>query len=170
MLILNSGILLALSLSCSYNFEVWEVEPPCTHVKAKTGDKVLTSWWAVKLGRFQLCKNVQICVLWMQQLLRFQCYFGCSCHVGLSPHLDKNQDYFTDFWKKRPFRSIPIKCCLVLIKSTPNIVYGVAQENNAVDLLPHQKQGKTIPVNIESTLPKMHGNVSSALDIFAFFL
>ena len=27
----------------------------------------------------QLCKNVQICVLWMQQLLRFQCYFGCSC-------------------------------------------------------------------------------------------
>ena len=26
--------------------------------------------------------------------------------------------------------------CLVLIKSTPNIVYGVARENKAVDLLP----------------------------------
>ena len=47
------------------------------------------------------------------------------------------------------------------------IVYGVAQENNAVDLLPYQKQGKTIPV-IASTLLKMHGNVS--LDILAFFL
>jgi hypothetical protein len=46
-------------------------------------------------------------------------------------------------------------------------VYGVARENNAVDLLPHQKQGKTIPV-IASTLPKMHSNVS--LDILAFFL
>jgi hypothetical protein len=46
-------------------------------------------------------------------------------------------------------------------------VYGIARENNAVDLLPHQKQGKTIPV-IASTLPKMHGNVS--LDILAFFL
>jgi len=55
----------------------------------------------------------------------------------------------------------------VLIKSTPDIVYGVARENNAVDLLPYQKQGKTIPV-IASTLPKMHGNVS--LDILAFFL
>ena len=76
-----------------------------------------------------------------------------SCHVGLSPHLDKNQDYFTDFWKKRPFRPLPIKRCLVLIKSTPDIVYGVARENNAVDLIPHQKQGKTIPV-IASTLPK----------------
>ena len=49
----------------------------------------------------------------------------------------------------------------------PNIVYGVARENNAVDLLPHQKQGKTILV-IASTLPKMHGNVS--LDVLAFFL
>ena len=28
----------------------------------------------------------------------------------------------------------------------PNIVYDLAQENNAVDLLPYQKQGKTIPV------------------------
>ena len=109
-------------------------------------------------------------------------YFGCSsyfgfnatlvavvfsCHVGLSPHLDKNQDYFTDFWKKRPFRPIPIKRCLVLIKSTPDIVYGVARENNAVDLIPHQKQEKTIPV-IASTLLKLHGNMS--LDILAFFL
>ena len=51
MLILDSGILLALSLSCGCNFEVWEVEPPCTRVKAETGDKALTSWWAVKLGR-----------------------------------------------------------------------------------------------------------------------
>ena len=86
-----------------------------------------------------------------------------SCHVRLSPHLDKNQDliYFMDFWKKRPFRPLPIKRCLVLIKSTPNIVYGVARENNVVDLLPYQKQ-------IASTLPKMHGNVS--LDILAFFL
>jgi hypothetical protein len=85
----------------------------------------------------------------------------------LSPHLDKNQDYFTDVLKKRSFRPLPIKRCLVLIKSTPDIVYGVARENNAVDLLPYQKQGKTIPV-IASTLPKMHGNVS--LDILAFFL
>ena len=80
------------------------VEPPCTRVKAETGDKALTSWWAVKVERFQLRKNVQICVLWMQQLLRFQCYLVAvvfSCHVGLSPHLDKNQDYFTDFWKKK---------------------------------------------------------------------
>ena len=53
MLILDSGILLALSLSCGYNFKVWEVEPPCTRVKAETGDKALTSWWAVKLGRNQ---------------------------------------------------------------------------------------------------------------------
>ena len=53
MLILDSGILLALSLSCGYNFEVWEVEPPCTCVKAEAGDKALTSWWAVKLGRNQ---------------------------------------------------------------------------------------------------------------------
>ena len=49
----------------------------------------------------------------------------------------------------------------------PNIVYGVARENNAVDLLPYQKQGKPIPV-IASTLPKMHGKVS--LDIIAIFL
>ena len=60
MLILDSGILLALSLSCGYNFEVWEVEPPCTRVKAKTGDKALTSWWAVKLGRNQqMNKNLK---------------------------------------------------------------------------------------------------------------
>ena len=64
-----------------------------------------------------------------------------SCHVGLSPHLDKNQDYFTNFWKKkRPFRPIPIERCLVLIKSTPNIVYGIARENNPVTSL---KTGKT---------------------------
>ena len=69
--------------------------------------------------------------------------------------------------KDQMFRPIPIKCCLVLIKSTPDIVYGVARENNAVDLLPYQKQGKTIPV-IASTLPKIHGNVS--LDVLAFFL
>ena len=56
-------------------------------------------------------------------------------------------------FEKRPFRPIPIKCCLVFIKSTPDIVYGVARENNAVDLLPHQKQGKTILV-IASTLQK----------------
>ena len=37
-------------------------------------------------------------------------------------------------------------------------MYGVARENNAVDLIPHQKQEKTIPV-IASTLLKMHGNV-----------
>ena len=43
MLILDSGILLALSFSCSYNFKVWEVEPLCTCVKAETGDKALTS-------------------------------------------------------------------------------------------------------------------------------
>ena len=93
-------------------------------------------------------------------------YFGCSsyfgfnatlvavvfsCHGGLSPHLDKNQDYFTDFCKKDHLGRFPIKCCLVLIKSTPDIMNGVAWENNAVDLLPHQKQGKTIPV-IASTL------------------
>ena len=41
--------------------------------KGRSGDKALTSWGAVKLGRFQLLKNVQIWVLWMQQLLRFQC-------------------------------------------------------------------------------------------------
>ena len=56
---------------------------------------------------------------------------------------------------------------LLLIKSTPDIVYGIVWENNAVDLLPHQKQGKTIPV-IASTLLKMQGNVS--LDILALFL
>ena len=49
----------------------------------------------------------------------------------------------------------------------PNIVYGIAREKNVVDLLPYQKQGKTILV-IASTLPKMHGKVS--LDILAFFL
>ena len=171
MLILDSGILLALSLSCGYNFEVWEVEPPCTRVKAETGDKALTSWWAVKLGRFQLRKKCE-------KFVSSGCssYFGFnatlvavvfSCYVGLSPHLDKNQDYFTDFWKKIPFRPIPIKCCLVLIKSTPDIVYGIARENYAVDLLSHQKQGKTIPV-IASTLPKMHSKVS--LDILACLL
>ena len=58
MLILDSGILLALSLSCGYNFEVWEVEPPCTRVKAETGDKALTSWWAVKLGRNQKMNKI----------------------------------------------------------------------------------------------------------------
>ena len=71
------------------------------------------------------------------------------------------------FRKKDHLGRIPIKCCLVIIKSTPDIVYGVARENNAVDLLPYQKQGKTIPV-IASTLPKMHDKVS--LDILAFFL
>ena len=34
MLILDSGILLALSLSCSYNFEVCAVEPPCSDLKS----------------------------------------------------------------------------------------------------------------------------------------
>jgi len=43
MLIQHSGILLALSLSCGYNFEVCAVEPPCTRVEAETGDKALTS-------------------------------------------------------------------------------------------------------------------------------
>ena len=71
------------------------------------------------------------------------------------------------FGKKDHSGRFPIKCCLVLIKSTPDIVYGVARENNAVDLIPYQKQEKTIPV-IASTLLKMHGNVS--LDILAFFL
>ena len=69
--------------------------------------------------------------------------------------------------KKDHLGQFLIKCCLVLIKSTLDIVYGVAWENNAVDLLPYQKQGKTIPW-IASTLPKMHSNVS--LDILAFFL
>ena len=58
MLILDSGILLALSCQCGYNFEVWEVEPPCTRVKAETGDKALTSWWAVKLGRNQQMNKI----------------------------------------------------------------------------------------------------------------
>ena len=46
---------------CCYNFKVWEVEPPCTRVKAETGDKVLISWWAVKLGRnrYQQIKNLK---------------------------------------------------------------------------------------------------------------
>jgi len=70
-------------------------------------------------------------------------------------------------FEKKTIQADSNKCCLVLIKSTPDIVYGVARENNAVDLLPYQKQGKTIPV-IASTLPKMHGKVS--LDILAFFL
>ena len=43
MLIQHSGILLALSLSRGYNFEVCAVEPPCTRVEAETGDKALTS-------------------------------------------------------------------------------------------------------------------------------
>ena len=64
MLILDSGILLALSLSCGYNFKLWEVEPLCTRVKAETGDKALTSWWAVKLGR-----NQQINKIWNSRYL-----------------------------------------------------------------------------------------------------
>ena len=71
------------------------------------------------------------------------------------------------FGKKDHSGRFPIKCCLVLIKSTPDIVYAVAWENNAADLIPYQKQGKTIPI-IASTLPKMQGKVS--LDILAFFL
>ena len=34
-----------------------------------------------------------------------------SCHVGLSPHLDKNQDYFTDFWKKKTLIG-SLFCCI----------------------------------------------------------
>ena len=71
------------------------------------------------------------------------------------------------FGKKDHSGRFRLNAVLVLIKCTPDIVYGVARENNAVDLLPYQKQGKTIPV-IASTLPKMHGKVS--LDILAFFL
>ena len=84
MLILDSGILLALSLSCGYNFEVWEVEPPCTRVKAETGDKVLTSWWAVKLGR-----NQQMNKIWNSRYLDqldylTQCEFIAAIfHMGL---------------------------------------------------------------------------------------
>ena len=59
MLILDS------SLSCSYNFEVWEAEPPCTRVKAETGDKALTSWWAVKLGRNQQLKKFEMQDIWI---------------------------------------------------------------------------------------------------------
>ena len=80
----NSGILLALSLSCGYNFEVCAVEPPCTRVEAETGDKALTSWWVVKLGRNQLWKlTLQICVIPLATtvafILRVLCCFGCSC-------------------------------------------------------------------------------------------
>jgi len=100
----------------------------------------------------------------MCKFVYFACssYFGCnatlvavvfSCHVGLSPHLHKNQDYFMDLWKKRPCRPISDKMLFGLNQIYPDIMYGVARENNAVDLIPHQKQGKTIPV-IASTLPK----------------
>ena len=46
-------------------------------------------------------------------------------------------------FEKKTIQADSVKCCLVLIKSTPDIVYGVARENNAVDLLPHQKQNHT---------------------------
>ena len=100
----------------------------------------------------------------MQQLLWLQ----LSSVVMLDCHLIliKIKIISRSFGKKDHSGRFLIKCCLVIIKSTPDIVYGVAWENNAVDLLPHQKQGKTIPV-IASTLPKMHGKVS--LDILAFF-
>ena len=67
--------LLALSLSCSLNFEVCAVEPPCTRVEAETGDKALTSWWVVKLGRNQLWPMIYkfVWFIWLQLL----CYFGC---------------------------------------------------------------------------------------------
>ena len=80
MLIQHLGILLALSLSRGYNFEVCAVEPPCTRVEAETGDKALTSWWVVKLGRNQLWKLTYkfVWFLWLL-LLRVLCYFGCSC-------------------------------------------------------------------------------------------
>ena len=86
-----------------------------------------------------------------------------ECH----PILIKIKIISRTFRKKDHLGQVPIKCCLVIIKSTPDIVYGVARKNNAVDLIPYQKQEKTIPV-IASTLPKMHGKVS--LDILAFFL
>ena len=75
MLIQHSGILLALSLSCGYNFEVCAVEPPCTRVEAETGDIALTSWWVVKLGRNQLWKLTYKFV-WFLWLLRLLCSFG----------------------------------------------------------------------------------------------
>ena len=75
MLIQHSGILLALSLSCDYNLEVCAVEPPCTRVEAKTGDKALTSWWVVKLGRYQLWQMTYKFV-WFLWLLRLLFSFG----------------------------------------------------------------------------------------------
>ena len=79
MLIQHSGILLALSLSCGYNLEVCAVEPSCTRVKAETGDKALTSWWVVKLGRNQLWPMIYkfVWFILLQMLLWLLCYFGC---------------------------------------------------------------------------------------------
>ena len=72
-------------------------------------------------------------------------------------------------FEKKPFGPISDEMLFGLNQIYHDIMYGsgVACENNAVDLIPYQKQGKTIP-GIESTLLKMHGKVS--LDILAFFL
>ena len=56
--IIHVKFFLCLDCIVGYNFEVWEVEPPCTHVKAETGDKALMSWWAVKLGRNQQMNKI----------------------------------------------------------------------------------------------------------------
>ena len=63
MLILDSGILLALCLSCGYNLKVCALVPPFTRVQATTVDKALTSGCVVKLGRKQLCPMMYTGVL-----------------------------------------------------------------------------------------------------------
>ena len=144
MLILDSGILLALSLSCGWNFKVWAVELPCTRVKAKTGDKALMSWWAVKLGRNQLWPMIYkfVWFIWLQMLLRLLCYFGCyvtlvaSCiYVQLwiwsvsSYYVICNNLIFKIFWfgtleKKVHVGDIRLKACCLLIKPTLVVEYG----------------------------------------------
>ena len=75
-----------------------------SNLKAETGDKALTSWWAVKLGRFQLWKKhanlctVDTAVTLVSMLLWLKLSWVV---IGLSPHLDINQDYFTDLKKKK---------------------------------------------------------------------
>ena len=120
MLILDSGILLALSLSCGYKFEVWEVEPLCTPIKAETGDRALTSWWAVKLGRNQQI-NIHIYI------------YTSESEISLIIQLKMSllQQYFAwDFSKKFRLGIGHINVCSLLITiPLSNRASGFAMEH-----------------------------------------
>ena len=104
MLILDSGILLALSLSCGYNF--WSLRSRTALYSCKGRNRWQSAHELMSSQAKEISASKKMCKFVSSGCSSYFSFNATlvavvfSCHVGLSSHLDNNQDYFTDFWKK----------------------------------------------------------------------